>query len=59
MVFCLKWSKKIIKSERYGKMWERHEKNNNKNNGITRGNNTNNNKIKMDFRNNGVIMTTI
>ena len=57
MVFCLKWSKKIIKSERYGKMWERHEKNNNKNNGITRENDTNNNRIMMHFRNHGVIMT--
>ena len=35
------------------------EKNNNKNNGIARENDTNNNKNKMDFRNNGVIMTAI
>ena len=35
------------------------EKKYNKNNGITRENDTNNNKIKMDFRNDGVIMTAI
>lgn len=33
------------------------EKNNNKNNGITRENDTNNNRIMMHFRNYGVIMT--
>ena len=35
------------------------EKNNNKNNAITRENDTNNNKTKMEFRNDGVIMTAI